>query len=116
MMSSFELEVTSEGQSLFHGQGVDLDRLEAVVRWYAKTRDAETGIFIREEAISQWEAYRVEIEPAKSLGGEQLICDLDHEFRESGGFKCLRRWVHGNTWGWLVRHMPGRQWVHHKFP
>jgi hypothetical protein len=112
MMSAFELEVTSDGQSLFHGQGADMDRLEAMIRWYAHSRGAETGIFISEEGIAQWEAYRVEIDPVKSPLGDKLICALDHEFRQSGAFRCLRRWVRGNTWGWLVRHLPGRQWVH----
>jgi len=114
MMSSYELEVTAEGQSLFHGQGVDLDRIEAVVKWYAQSRGAETGIYVSEEAIAQWEAFRVEIDPVKSPSGDNFICALDREFRQSGGFRCLRRWVRGNTWGWLVRHMPGRQWVHDK--
>jgi hypothetical protein len=108
MMMSFRLEVTSDGKSLFHGEGGEADRLEALIRFYAQNHNAETGIYIAEE----WDAYRVEVDPAEGLNGETLICALDREFRESGGFRCIRRWVRGSTWGWLVNHLPGQQWVH----
>lgn len=110
MTSSFELETTPDGQILFHGDGTDLERLEAVVRWHANSLGVETGISIAREPITQWQAFHVEIQPSKDKNGDQLICALDQAFRMSGNYKCIRRWVRGKTWGWLIRHLPGKQW------
>jgi hypothetical protein len=115
MMAAFQLEVTPDGGVAFHGVGTDIDRMEALVRWHAEKARAETDILIAEDPNSQWECIRIEVIPAggdDAQAGARLVCALDHEFRESGCFHCIRRWVKGPTWGWLVRHLPGSEWVH----
>ncbi len=111
-MAAYQIQVTDSGDVLFEGEGADIDRLEAVVQWHARREKASTSILVREEEDYLAGCYRVEVELAVPADASGFVCSLDREFRASGAFQCFRRWVKGNTWGWLIRHMPGEQWLH----
>jgi hypothetical protein len=111
-MAAYEIKVSTDGEVEFHGHGADIDRLEAVIRWHARQTDTGTDILVREETSYLASCFRIEVQPADPEAAGAFVCAIDREFRESGCFRCFRRWVRGQTWGWLVRHLPGKEWLH----
>jgi hypothetical protein len=112
MMAAYQIEVATDGNVQWAGSGDDLDRLEAVVKWHARKSSAATEILVGEDPTRQSECFRVEVRPADGPAAVEFVCCLDYEFRESGSFHCIRRWVRGQSWGWLVRHLPEHAWLH----
>ncbi|MGA2501378.1 MAG: hypothetical protein ABSH20_26865 [Tepidisphaeraceae bacterium] len=115
-MAAYEVKVSSAGEVVFQGDGADIDRLEAVIKWHARQTDTGTEILVREETEYLAGCFRIEIQPANPAAAANFVCAIDREFRESGCFRCFRRWVRGQTWGWLVRHLPGKEWLHPDLP
>ncbi len=115
-MAAYQVKVSTAGEVVFLGEGADIDRIEAVIKWHARQTSTGTEILIREETEYLAGCYRIEIQPADAATSALFVCAIDREFRESGCFRCFRRWVRGETWGWLVRHLPGKEWLHPEMP